>query len=104
MYSASHEVIRFFWEVMATFTPEQKRNFLRYAWGRSRLPRGRWPTNYRGQQVKFKIVPQNRDSGLPLAHTCFFTIELPKYKTKEALARSLMTAIEYGAGEGFAIA
>jgi len=49
-------------------------------------------------------VPQNRETGLPLAHTCFFLIELPKYKTKEVLARSLMLAIEYGAGEGFSIA
>ena len=41
--------------------------------------------------------------GLPLAHTCFFHIELPEYKSYEDLRRSLITAITWGAGEGFLI-
>jgi hypothetical protein len=55
-------------------------------------------------QVRFKIVPKVHYDGLPLAHTCFFLIELPEYATKEIMTQRLLTAITYGAGEGFLIA
>lgn len=103
-YSAEHRNIRFFWEAMATFTAEQKRGFVRFAWGRSKLPRGRWPLNGKGQQVKFKIVPKPNFAGLPLAHTCFFLIELPEYPSLETMRARLLTAITWGANEGFLIA
>ena len=103
-YSAEHRNIRFFWEAMATFTAEQKRGFVRFAWGRSKLPRGRWPLNGKGAQVKFKIVPKPNSTGLPLAHTCFFLIELPEYPSLEVMKARLLTAITWGAGEGFSIA
>ena len=73
-------------------------------WGRSKLPRNAWPINYKGVPVKFKIIPRTDERQLPLAHTCFFLLELPPYKTRETLLRKLLAAIEYGAGEGFDIA
>jgi hypothetical protein len=104
VYSDAHPNIKFFWSVMETLTPEQKRNFVRFAWGRSKLPRGTWPKNYRGEQVKFKIVPKLNYDGLPLAHTCFFLIELPTYQSIDIMRQRLLTAITYGAGEGFLLA
>lgn len=78
----------------------------RFTWGRSKLPRGRWPTNAKGTQVRFKIVPRHNvdATALPLAHTCFFLIELPMYPSKEIMRARLVTAITYGAGEGFLMA
>ena len=104
-YHDAHPVVLNFWRVMRELSPEQKRNFVRFAWGRSRLPRGRWPVQANGQQVKFTIVPRRQHfSGIPLSHTCFFLIELPEYPTLEALRRNLILAITYGAGEAFLIA
>jgi hypothetical protein len=33
------------------------------------------------------------DNYLPVSHTCFFSIELPKYSSKEVLRRKLLYAI-----------
>ena len=54
--------------------------------------------------MRFKIVPKHNSDGLPLAHTCFFLLELPVYASRELLKARLMTAITYGAGEGFLLA
>ena len=104
-YHEQHPVIINFWKAMRELTPEQKRNFIRFAWGRSRLPRGKWPINSSGVQVKFTIVPRKGHlTGIPLSHTCFFLIELPEYPTLALLRKNLLLAITYGAGEGFLIA
>ena len=71
---------------------------------RSKLPRGVWPKNSKGEQVKFKIVPKAGYVGLPLAHSCFFLLECGTgYTSYEAMRRSFVTAILYGASEGFLI-
>ena len=56
--------------------------------------------------MRFKIVPRHNvdATALPLAHTCFFLIELPVYPNKDVMRARLVTAITYGAGEGFLIA
>ena len=66
--------------------------------------RGVWPRNSKGEQVKFKIVPKQGYVGLPLAHTCFFLLECGTgYTSYEAMRRAFVTAIVYGAREGFSI-
>ena len=78
-YTDDSPPVKFFWRAMKELTPEQRRNFIRFAWGRTRLPRGRWPIQANGQPTKFTIVPRrNHTTGIPLSHTCFFTIELPE--------------------------
>ena len=36
------------------------------------------------------------EDSLPASHTCFFSIELPPYKTEAAMRKGLLTAIHYG--------
>jgi len=104
-YHENHPVVLNFWRAMRELSPEQKRNFVRFAWGRSRLPRGKWPIQANGNPVKFTIVPQRgHTKGIPLSHTCFFLIELPEYPDFVSLKRNLLLAITYGAGEAFLIA
>ena len=104
IFHEGHPIIRWFWAIMDSLSPEQKRNFVRFAWGRSKLPRGAWPRNYKGEQVKFKIVPKQGYVGLPLSHTCFFLLECGTgYASYDAMRRAFITAITYGAGEGFSI-
>ena len=90
---------------MKELSPEQRRNFVRFAWGRTRLPRGRWPMLANGQPTKFTIVPRrNHVTGIPLSHTCFFTIELPEYVDYATCKKMLILACSYGASEAFLIA
>ena len=51
------------------------------------------------------LPPHDPDSAaVPLAHTCFFLIELPEYTDYAVCKRMLQLAITYGAGEAFLIA
>ena len=36
---------------------------------------------------------------LPLAHTCFFQLELPQYSSDAIMKERLLVAIHFGAGE-----
>ena len=35
---------------------------------------------------------------LPIAHTCFFSIEMPEYKTEEEMRRAILICCHYGVG------
>ena len=75
--------IKWFWNAMEGLTQDERSQFIRFVWGRSRLPlKGRpWPQT-------FKIQRQGGvgDETLPVTHTCFFSIEWPAYSTA-AIAR-----------------
>ena len=53
------------------------------------------------QKLKFQLLAMKLTFGqgkLPVAHTCFFSIELPEYSTEEEMRTGLLTAINYGVG------
>jgi len=54
--------------------------------------------------IKFKVSKMYEDDprSLPLAHTCFYEIEIPAYKTKEKTRDKVFTAIFEGS-KGFYI-
>ena len=43
-------------------------------------------------------LSQTDRSRLPVAHTCFFAIELPEYASEEEMRHGIMTCIHYGVG------
>jgi hypothetical protein len=93
-FSASDPVIKRFWEVFEGFTPEQRYNYVRFVWGRSRLPApgARWSSEHTISSHS------GGDKALPMAHTCFFTIDLPAYSSVERMRWGLTTAVAYGLG------
>ncbi|KAG6961946.1 hypothetical protein JG687_00007428 [Phytophthora cactorum] len=87
--------IAYFWDVLAEFTDEQKSSFLRFVWGRSRLP-----THAADFTQDFKISGLPKAAGradmyLPIAHTCFFSIDLPAYSCREVMHDKLVYAITH---------
>ena len=61
---------------------------------------GTLATASQGQLAAFKLVARNYgDDMLPLAHTCFFELELPQYSTDQIMRERLLIAIHYGASE-----
>jgi len=85
--------VKHFWAVLESFTNEERAMFVRFAWGRSRLPRsGHWDNNFTLMRCG---VDPNR---LPVAHTCFFQLDLPPYRTEDELRERLLLAINDGAG------
>jgi hypothetical protein len=49
-------------------------------------------------KTKMKLTPPGGSNPLPVAHTCFFSVELPAYDTEEEMRHGLLTAIHYGVG------
>ena len=83
--------VGFFWEVMEGLAHEERRAFLRFTWGRSRLP-----LDHAGFDQQFKIQAFGRhppDRYYPVAHTCFFSLELPAYSSLAVTRERLRYAI-----------
>ena len=94
-YDPGCDHIRWFWAAMASFSHEDRAMFIRFVWGRNRLPqRGQpWPQRF--------VIEHARDASegqLPETHTCFFSIELPAYSSEQMMRDRLLTAINYGVG------
>mmetsp|Transcript_25986 Transcript_25986/g.4415 ORF Transcript_25986/g.4415 Transcript_25986/m.4415 type:complete len:178 (+) Transcript_25986:7514-8047(+) len=77
--AAGDQHIRFFWEVLREFSPKERSLFLKFVWGRSRLPAGK---NFRHMKITRYNPSGNVDNYMPISHTCFFTIDLPAYTNK----------------------
>lgn len=83
--SAEDDHIINFWSVLEDFTEEEKSLFLKFVWARPTLP----PKGVEFTQ-KMRVLSavgddavSSPDNYLPKAHTCFFSINLPKYSSKE---------------------
>lgn len=84
--------ISYFWDVLTEMNSKEKQLFLRFVWGRSRLPASKTFTHMKIS----KLVPRGPvDNYLPVTHTCFFTIDLPPYNTKEVMKNKLLYAITH---------
>lgn len=79
-----------FWEVMREFSRAERQAFLRFAWGQSRLPHSaaEWT-----QKFVLMACAHNDDAHLPISHTCFFQVELPRYSCKAVMRAKLLYAI-----------
>jgi hypothetical protein len=84
--------VRHFWNVLESFTPEQRRLFLKFMWGRNRLPLTEDDWGDTRMRIHTLDKP-NPNSYFPVAHTCFFSIELPRYTTREICYKRLLYAI-----------
>jgi len=81
-----------FWEVFREMTGRERSLFLRFVWGRSRLPAGK---DFKQFKITNKSVSGNPDGYLPHSHTCFFTIDLPPYSTKPIMREKIVYAITH---------
>ena len=66
-YSVSDPLIIWFWEIMNEYSQNDRRAFLRFTWGRNRLP-----LTKAGFKQKMKISKVSRVDKMPESHTCFF--------------------------------
>ena len=87
----SPKTLSLFWKVIESLTPKEQAGFVRFAWGRSRLP----PASEFTTRMRLTSAGA---ATLPIAHTCFFSVELPDYCNEEEMRHGLLTAIHFGAG------
>ncbi|CAF3302124.1 unnamed protein product [Rotaria socialis] len=94
-YSKDSPTIRNFWDVLMSFTDEQKRKFLRFTTGSDRAPIGGLA------RLKLIISRNGPDTDrLPTAHTCFNVFLLPDYSSIDKLREKLLIAINNAEGFG----
>lgn len=77
------------WRVLESFNTEERQMFLRFVWGRSRLPisESDW-----SQEFTIHALDAGNDK-LPIAHTCFFSLELPQYTSYDIMRKKLLFSI-----------
>lgn len=94
-YHRYHQTIKFFWDVFHDLSLEDKKKFLLFLTGSDKIP-------IMGMKyVKLVIQPVNlAENYLPVAHTCFNLLDLPKYSSKEMLKEKLLKAIQQTEGFG----
>ncbi len=97
-YSEAHEVIQMFWQVLASFTDEEQRNFLMFVTSCSRPPL----LGFEFLSPRFCIhlawPNGNPDDFLPTASTCMNFFKLPPYSNAEIMRYKLLMAINSKAG------
>ncbi|XP_028818978.1 probable E3 ubiquitin-protein ligase HERC4 isoform X2 [Denticeps clupeoides] len=92
-YWAEHPTIKIFWEVFHSLPLEKKKQFLLFLTGSDRIP-------ILGMK-SLALVIQPTGGGenyLPVAHTCFNLLDLPKYSSREILSEKLLQAIDHNQG------
>ncbi|KAM4709462.1 putative E3 ubiquitin-protein ligase HERC3 isoform 2-T2 [Discoglossus pictus] len=96
-YTASHPTVKMFWEIFHEFPLEKKKQFLLFLTGSDRIP------IYGMSSLHIIIQSISSSEGhLPVAHTCYNLLDLPKYSSKETLRNRLTRAIDHY--EGFSLA
>lgn len=97
-YSASSKAVTYLVEVLTELNPEQRRKFLKFATGSTRLP----PRGFKDMNPKLTFVRKEVDASsspdeyMPSVNTCFGYLKLPEYTSKEILKKRLLFAIEHG--------
>ncbi|EXJ68278.1 E3 ubiquitin-protein ligase hulA [Cladophialophora psammophila CBS 110553] len=100
-YQEQDEVIQNFWKVIRSWDAEQKSRLLQFATGTSRIPvNGFKDLQGSDGPRRFTIEKAGEVNALPKSHTCFNRLDLPPYKTYDALQSKLSTAVEETLGFG----
>ncbi|KAI9829362.1 MAG: hypothetical protein M1826_005682 [Phylliscum demangeonii] len=100
-YTESDEVIQHFWKCIRTWDSEQKSRLLQFATGTSRIPvNGFKDLQGSDGPRRFTIEKAGEVTQLPRSHTCFNRLDLPPYRSYDALNQKLTVAVEEGMGFG----
>ncbi|EMC97125.1 hypothetical protein BAUCODRAFT_67918 [Baudoinia panamericana UAMH 10762] len=100
-YTESDAVITNFWKCIRSWDAEQKSRLLQFATGTSRIPvNGFKDLQGSDGPRRFTIEKSGEEGQLPKSHTCFNRLDLPPYKTFDALQQKLLWAVEETVGFG----
>lgn len=89
--SESSCYVEWFWSCMSELSVAECALFLRFVWGRARLPRS--ANDFGDKQFVLQMLDRYpagskvADEALPEAYTCFFVLKLPKYSSSEVRRR-----------------
>ncbi|CDS04104.1 Putative E3 ubiquitin-protein ligase [Lichtheimia ramosa] len=100
-YTEQDDVIQWFWKCVRSWDSEKKSRLLQFTTGTSRIPvNGFKDLQGSDGPRRFTIEKAGEVTQLPKAHTCFNRIDMPPYKSYDALVAKLSMAVEETLGFG----
>lgn len=92
---ATSSLVQWFWEVMEEFSNQERSLFLRFVWGRTRLPRT--IADFRGRDFVLQVLDKYHpaDHFLPESYTCFFLLKMPRYSCKVRIPNPVPQSIQF---------
>ncbi|KAI9329014.1 hypothetical protein DFJ73DRAFT_902704, partial [Zopfochytrium polystomum] len=94
-YSENDETVQHFWRAVKAWDNEKRANLLQFVTGTSRIPvNGFKDLQGSDGPRRFTIEKTGEVEQLPKSHTCFNRLDLPPYRSYDALDRKLTMAIE----------
>ncbi|KKO76000.1 ubiquitin protein ligase e3a [Vairimorpha ceranae] len=92
-YKNDSTIIKYFWEIFESYSKKMKKKLIQFITGHDRIPIAG------AGSLKLVIMKNGCDTErLPSSQTCFNTLLLPEYSSKEKLEGKLRTALEMTAG------
>ena len=88
-YTIKDKIIEWFWEWLEKSEEKKQFKYLKYVSGRTRLPKPGTRSSYTHTITKVSV-----NNVLPRAATCFFTLKLPNYDSKELFIEKMEYVIE----------
>ncbi|RBQ88761.1 hypothetical protein VDGD_05484 [Verticillium dahliae] len=99
-WDASHRAVHDFWSIVKRYDDTMKRRLLEFVTASDRVPVGGM------RNLQFVVQKNGEEEGegghLPTAYTCYGTLLLPEYESKDVLRQRLAMALENSKGFGFA--
>jgi len=99
------EIVRWFWNTVNNFEQETRARLLQFVTGSAGVPSQGFGAlqGSNGEIKRFTIIGTEADAeSYPKAHTCFNTLDLPRYKSEKQLCSKLTSALALS-GIGFGI-
>ena len=93
----SSQVVEWFWQIVQSFSNEDRGKLLQFATGSSRVPVEGFKglQSAKGKSCMFTLaVDPTCTHKIPRSHTCFNRIDVPEYKDKGTMAKHLKMVIE----------
>ena len=94
--SETETTVQWFWETFERATPRDQRKLLAFITASDRIPAMGAATLV----IKLSCLGDDNSGRLPIARTCFNTLSLCRYGTREELERKLWTAVHESEGFG----
>jgi len=99
-WDTSHRTVRDFWSIVKKFDDRMRRKLLEFVTASDRVPVGGVAN------IQFVIQKNGEEEAegghLPTAYTCYGTLLLPEYPSRDVLKERLCMALENAQGFGFA--
>ena len=90
--SDTHPIVERFWNALERMTDEERSSYLKFVWGRNRLPMSLEGLSYKH---KIDLCTSFNKNGFPQSHTCFFTLDIPEYETDDMCYKRLVEASSF---------